>query len=145
MGGKESSMSEESVVRDLFDRWERVWHEGRYELVADCVAEIYTRHDESGTRRVTPEEYMVEIATGRLERPHTRFIVYDHVIAGDRAWFRFTRTWTDPSTGEPRTQAGMQLYRIEGGKLAETWLTLLKVGSAWPDAVGQEHWTSKGA
>ena len=47
-------MSEDSVVRDLFNRWERVWHEGRYDLVAECVAPVYTRHDGSGTRRVTP-------------------------------------------------------------------------------------------
>jgi hypothetical protein len=39
----------------------------------------------------------------------------------------------------------MQLYRIEASKLAETWFTLLKLGSAWPDAVGQEHSTSNGA
>jgi hypothetical protein len=26
-------MSEESVTRDLFDRWELVWHEDRYDLV----------------------------------------------------------------------------------------------------------------
>jgi hypothetical protein len=26
-------MSEEAMVRDLFDRWERVWHEGRYDLI----------------------------------------------------------------------------------------------------------------
>ena len=32
--------------------------------------------------------------------------------------------WTDPSTGDTRTQAGMQLYRAERGKLAETWLSL---------------------
>jgi len=138
-------MSEESVVRDLFDRWERVWHEGRYDLVAECVAQVYNRHDESGTRSVTPEEYAAEIAAGRRERPNTRFIVYDHAIAGDRAWFRFTRTWTDPSTGEARTQAGMQIYRVEGGKLAETWLSLHKLGSAWPDTAAQEHWTSKRA
>jgi hypothetical protein len=31
------------------------------------------------------------------------------------------------------------LYRIEGGKVAENSLTLLKAGSAWPDAVGQER------
>jgi hypothetical protein len=31
-------MSEESV-RDLFDRWERVWHEGQYDFVAECVAQ----------------------------------------------------------------------------------------------------------
>jgi hypothetical protein len=78
-------MSEEPVVRYLFDRWERVWHEGRYDLVAECVAQIYTRHDESGTRRVTPEEYAAEIAAARRERPNTRFVVYDHDIVGDRA------------------------------------------------------------
>jgi len=136
-------MPEESATRNLFDRWERVWHEGKYNLVAGCLAQVYIRHDESGTRRVTAEEYAAEIAAGRRERPNTRFIVYHHEIAGDRAWFRFTLTRTDASDGETRTRAGMQLYRIEEGRLAETWLTLLKVGSAWPDAAGQEHWTSK--
>ncbi len=109
-------MSEESVVRDLFDRWERVWHEGQYDLVAECVAQVYTRHDESGTRRVTPEEYAAEIAAGRRERPNTRFIVYDHEIAGDRAWFRFTLMWTDPSTRETRTRAGMGGYAALPGR-----------------------------
>ena len=138
-------MSEDSVVRDLFDRWEQVWHEGRYDLVAGCVAPVYIRHDESGTRRVTPEEYAAELATARRERPDTRIIVYDHVFDGDHAWFRFTLRWTDQSTGEPRTRAGMQQYRVEEGKLAETWVSLLKLGSAWPDAAGQEHWTCKRA
>ena len=69
------------------------------------------------------------------------FLVYDHAITRSRAWFRFTLTWTDATTGEARTRAGMQLYRVEGGKLAETWLTLLKLGSAWPDTAAQEHWT----
>jgi len=36
----------------------------------------------------------------------------------------------------------MQSYRIEDDKLAETWLMLLPLGSAWIDAVAQEHWTS---
>jgi hypothetical protein len=55
----------------------------------------------------------------------------------------FTLTWTDATTGETRTRAGMQVQRIEGSRLAETWLMLDKLGSKWPDAVGQEHWTSK--
>jgi hypothetical protein len=83
-----------------------------------------------------------EIAAGRRERPNTRFIVYDHEIVGDRAWFRLALNWTDPSTGETRTRAGMQLYRVGGGKLAETWLPLQKMGSALPEATGQEHGTS---
>jgi hypothetical protein len=99
-------MSEESV-RDLFNRWERVWHEGRYDLVAECLAQVYIRHDESGTRRVTPEECKNEVAAMRRERPNTRFVVYDHDIAGDRAWFCLTLMWADPSTGESRTRAGL--------------------------------------
>ena len=60
---------EEFVICDLFDRWEQVWHEGRYNLVAGCVALAYTRHDESGTRRVTPDEYAAELAAAHRERP----------------------------------------------------------------------------
>jgi hypothetical protein len=35
-------MSDESVLRDLFDRWERVWHEGKYDLVPECVVNLNT-------------------------------------------------------------------------------------------------------
>jgi hypothetical protein len=32
-------MSEESV-RNLFDQWERVWHEGQHSLVAGCGVKV---------------------------------------------------------------------------------------------------------
>ena len=132
----------DTMQRDLFDRWERVWHEGQYDLVAECVQPNYIRHDEAGDRTVTREAYAAEIAKTRQERPHLRIIVYDHTFEGDRAWFRFEFKWTDPKTGETRTRAGMQIYRIEDGKLAETWLMLQPLGSAWTDAVAQDQWTS---
>jgi hypothetical protein len=50
--------------------------------------------------------------------------------------------WTDQASGKICTRAGLQAYRIEGGKLAETWVTLQPLGSAWADAVAQERWTS---
>ena len=135
-------MSQETTLHDLFDRWERVWHEGQYDLVAQCVQPNYIRHDEAGDRTVTREAYATEIAKTRSERPDIRIVVYDHTFEGNRAWFRFEFKWIDPKTGEKRTRAGMQVYRIEDGKLAETWLTLQPLGSAWKDAVAQEHWTS---
>jgi hypothetical protein len=140
--GDASAMSDQTMMRDLFDRWERVWHEGRYDLVPGCVGEHYIRHDEGGDRTVTREAYAAEIATTRQERPDIRVVVYDHSFEGDRAWFRFAFKWTDPKTGEPRSRAGMQSYRIEAGKLAETWLAMQPLGSAWTDAVAQELWTS---
>jgi hypothetical protein len=135
-------MSNESLVRDLFDRWERVWHEGQFDLIAECVGPNYIRHDEAGDRTITREAYAAEIAKTQQERPGIRVVVYDHTFEGDRAWFRFAFKWTDPKTGEPRSRAGMQAYRIEHGKLAETWLMLQPLGSAWNDPVSQEHWTS---
>jgi hypothetical protein len=51
------------------DRWERVWHEDHYDLVADCVQPNYIRHDEAGDRTVTREAYAAEIAKAREERP----------------------------------------------------------------------------
>jgi len=41
--------------------------------------------------------------------------------------------------------AGFHPYRIERGKLVETWLSLQPVGSFWPDTVAQKNWTSKRA
>jgi hypothetical protein len=141
-GGANSSMTDPSTMRDLFDRWERVWYEGQFDLVPSCVAERYIRHDEAGDRTVTREAYAEEIAKIRQERPDIRVVVYDHLFQGDRAWFRFAFKWTDLKTNEPRSRAGMQSYRIEAGKLAETWLAMQPLGSAWTDAVAQEHWTS---
>ena len=135
-------MSRETALRGLFDRWERVWHEGRYELIPQCVQPSYIRHDDAGDRTVTREAYAAELARLRRDRPDVRIVVYDHALKGNRAWYRFTMTWTDRSSGELRTRAGLQAYRIEEGKLAETWVTLQPLGSAWNDPTAQEHWTS---
>jgi hypothetical protein len=138
--GESSSMSDKAMS-NLFDRWERVWHEGQYDLIPSCVGPHYIRHDERGDRTVTREAYAAEIAAIHKERPDIRVVVYDHSFEGDRAWFRFAFKWTDLKTGEARSRAGMQSYRIEADKLAETWLVLLALGSTWTDAA-QEYWTS---
>jgi hypothetical protein len=106
------------------------------------VGQAYIRHDEKGDRTVTREAYAAEIAKTRQERPDIRVVVYNHSFEGDRAWFRFAFKWTDPKTGEPHSRAGMQSYRTEAGKLAETWLSMQPLGSSWGDPAAQEHWTS---
>jgi hypothetical protein len=134
-------MADEPVLRDLFDRWERVWHEGKFDLVPECVGPHYIRHEEAGDRTVTREAYAAEVAKSREDRPGIRIVVYDHSFQGNRAWFRFAVTWTDTKTGEVRSRAGMQSYRIEEGKLVETWASMQPLGSTWTDTP-QEHWTS---
>jgi len=135
-------MPDDKTMRDLFDRWERVWRQSQYDLIPGCVEPNYIRHDQKGDRSVTREDYAAEIAKVHEARPGIRVVVYDHSFEGDRAWFRFAFKWNDSKTGEPQSQAGMQSYRVVNGKLAETWLILMPPGSIWPDAVAQEHWTT---
>jgi hypothetical protein len=89
--------------------------------------------------RATPQD---RATTKRWFSRGCSTVVYDHSFKGDRARFRFAFKWTDAKNREPRSRAGMQSYRIEAGKLVETWLILQPLGSAWPDAVAQKHWTS---
>jgi hypothetical protein len=138
---KDSSMPDDSVIRSLFDRWERVWHGREFDLIPSCVAPTYIRHDHLGDRTVAPASYAGELAKVRSDRPGIRVAVYDHAFKGNRAWYRFEFRWTDPKNGVAQTQAGMQAYRIKDGKLAETWISLLPAGSKWPDPVAQETWT----
>jgi len=135
-------MTQESV-RALFDIWERVWNEGQHSLIAECVADGYVRHDGAGTRRLTHKQYEEEIVAAKQFRPNTHVVVYEHNIVDDRAWFRFGLTWNDAITGAPRRRAGMQVFRIEHGRIAESWLALLGIDSTWPDAESQKSWTSK--
>jgi len=129
-------------VCHLFERWEQVWHESRYDLIPDCVGPQYIRHDEKGDRLVTRDQYAAELQAVHKDRPGIRVVVYDHSLTADRAWFRFTFVWPDAMTGEKRSRAGMQSYRIESGKLAETWITMLGLGTTWADEP-QERWTSR--
>ena len=130
-------------MNDLFDQWERVWHEGQYDLIAECVGDTYIRHDAMGDRTVTRGAYAAELMNVHRQRPGIRVLVYDHSFVDNRAWFRFSFKWNDQETGDPQSQAGMQVYRIEAGKLAETWVTVQPLGSGWSDEIAQEHWTSE--
>jgi hypothetical protein len=115
---KLSEGDEETDVKDFFDRWERVWHEGQYDLVPDCAGLHYIRHDEAGNRTVTREAYAAEIAKIREARPDIRVVVYDYSFKGARAWFRFAFKWTDPETGEPRSR---QACSPTGSRLDSSW------------------------
>jgi len=139
---RNQSMTDETVMRELFDRWQRVWVDGEFGLVPSCVGETYLRHDANGDRVVTRDGYVAELAQLRKDRPGIRVVVYDHTFQGNRAWFRFAFQWSDPKTSEPRHQGGMQSYRTEGGKLVETWISLMPMGSGWSDTTAQETWTS---
>jgi hypothetical protein len=62
-------------VCHLFERWEQVWHESRYDLIPDCVGPQYIRHDEKGDRLVTRDQYAAELQAVHKDRPGIRVVV----------------------------------------------------------------------
>lgn len=95
-------------------------------------------------RTVTRDAYPAEIAKVQQERSGIRVVVHDHSFEGNRAWFRFAFKWTDPASGEPRSRACMQSYRIEAGKLVDTWLSMQPLDCSWA-GTPQKRWTSRPA
>lgn len=120
------------AIEALLARWTRVWHEGALEEVEDCVAPAYIRHDRQGDRVVTPAQYSREIAAWRDSMPDLRFTNQDQVIAPPLVLVRGTMTGT--RNGRPYSLAGLQVYKVEDGKLAETWAASRGDDSRWPDS-----------
>jgi hypothetical protein len=108
---------------------EEVWGNGRLELVPDLVAPQYVRHNADGTRTVTPESYAREIEAARAR--NTTFTRNAMAIEGDFVWMRWSFR-TESSDGREMEGRGLQIYRLENGKLAETWTLSVRDG-AWSD------------
>lgn len=96
-----------------------VWGKGRLDLVSGLVGPKYVRHDAAGTRVVTPESYAKEIAAARGRG--ARFNIAAASIDGDLLWTRWTSSGRGPD-GKDQIAKGLQVYRFEDGKLAETWI-----------------------
>jgi hypothetical protein len=116
------------------ERWSNdVWKQGKLELVPELVGPSYVRHGPEGTRTVTPEEYAKEIAAMRERIPDIAFTRHDQCVNGNMIWTRWSSTGTDSTTGEAGKAAGIQIYRLEDGKLVETWIAMHPLGSTWPE------------
>ena len=136
-----ATVNDNASTIELFDRWEKVWQNGQYDLISSCVADKYIRHDTKGDRIVTREEYEKEIKETRNSVPDIKFIVYDNAFSKNQAWLRYTMTYTSPETNELVTSKGIQVYRIENGKLAETWMIMLEPGTKWTDRNALKCWS----
>ena len=117
---------------ELVTAWaEEVWHGGDMVRAAECIGDTYTRHDAQGNRVVTRDEYIAEIRALRERIPDIHFHMDDFAVSGDRIWTRLRMTGNDVATGRPVNISMLQLYRVEDGRLVETWATVAPEGHDW--------------
>ncbi|MCB9487059.1 MAG: hypothetical protein R3B97_06640 [Dehalococcoidia bacterium] len=88
---------------------------GDWQHVPEVAGTEYIRHEPSGTRTVTGEEYSAEIREAVSTRGVLRW-EYDAFADGDIAFV----TWIARSTGGA-VMSSVQAFRVAGGKLVETW------------------------
>ena len=123
---------EETRNLETIERWMEIWNNGEYDLMSETVTSTYIRHEPKGSRVVTRDKYLEEIKSLR-EKINMRFISLKISADQDRIWVLWTVTTTSPETGEKQFGRGVQIYRLEEGKLAETWWMGTIDQGAWPE------------
>ena len=121
-------MSEANIalVRRAF---EEVANKGDLAVVDEIIAPDFVRHDlGGGPDLVGPEGVRRLMAAQRAAFPDLQLAIEQLILQGDMAVARYTGRGTHQGpflgvapTGKQVTWAGVNLYRIAGGKLAETW------------------------
>jgi hypothetical protein len=110
--------------------WDRVWGEGDLDAVAELLTDPFTRHTRAGTDTITRAEYKEKLVQYRRILYKAVTTVDDEVVVGDKIWTRATSRGLDLETGELTVFTWMTIHRIEGDRLAETWIAAL-VGVDW--------------
>jgi ketosteroid isomerase-like protein len=107
--------------KDLVSRLVNCWESGQVEEIDELLTPNFVRHEpDMETRSSGREDYKQTIAHLRsaLSGFHTEAI--DTIEQGDKVVFRF-RT-TGEHNNAPVLFEGVNVLRIEGGKIAEDWV-----------------------
>ena len=120
-------MSSEANKRTVTRFYEVVLNGGNLEALEDLAISDYEEHDPlpgQGTGRKGLRDRVEAIESGFGER----FTVEDMIAEGDRVVVRWTGSGTHvgefmgiPPTGKSFTIAGIDVYRLHDGKMAEHW------------------------
>lgn len=128
-------MSDHETTADqtkaVLRRWyDEMWSAKNADLILDLVGPQYVRHEMNGTRSVTPEEYREQVA-GLQAAIEISDFRYDLIAEDDRVvaigtWKVDGQQWD-----------WVQAFRVEHGRLVETWLSGIGFESQWgPEVFG---------
>ena len=116
--------SNKDVARRLYDE---VFNGRRVEVLDEIVARDYEEHDPLPGQAAGIDGFKKRIAI-LVDALDPHFTIEDVIAEDDRVVVRWTNSGTNvgdflgmPATGRPFTIAGIDIYRVEDGKLAEHW------------------------
>ncbi|WP_222913390.1 ester cyclase [Natrinema sp. SYSU A 869] len=115
----------ERLVREHFDR---VWNQGEFDT--DFLADEYRVQTRLGTHEDhTLGEFQDLVASARAAVPDLHKEIDETIATDEKVVVRYTMTGTQegelkgiPPTGEEVEVAGVAIYRLEDGLIAEEWI-----------------------
>ena len=110
--------------RKVIERWTEVWNLGRLEWISELVADPCVRHHPGRVETVTTAENVERVRSGRQQFPGVAF--ENVVLAADGEYVTsvYTMRWDDPDAAAGRQEAaGIEVFRVVGGCITETWNT----------------------
>ncbi len=116
---------------ETLNRWGDIWINKQYELIEELVNPVYIRHEPTGTIHIKREDYLKRLKS--MQAANRKFTTQALSADGDLIWVRWSMTREHPETKEITQSRGLQVYRFEDGKLAETWWSHTEGQGAWPD------------
>ncbi|MGH8973947.1 MAG: ester cyclase [Acidimicrobiia bacterium] len=112
----------EHEPRRVIERWTEVWNLGRLEWIAELVADPCLRHHPGRVETLTPAENEERVRAGRDRFPGVAFENAVLTAAGEYVTSCFTMRWNDPDApGGRHERAGIEVFRVVDGRIAETW------------------------
>lgn len=123
-------MSATEETRAALAKWyDEMWFVKDFDRIPECVGPTYTRHEGGGTRTITAEEYRdflkAAMADAEISDGRYRLIAEDDHVVAIGSWVFNGQQWD-----------WVQAFRVESGKLVETWLSGIGFDTMWgPDAI----------
>ena len=119
-------LSIEERNKAVLRRWnDEMYANRRWELMPELAGPLYIRHDSTGTYTVTIEEHMKNVKElyGVSEKiQESEEGSYELIAEGDKvcvlSWFKGYRKGGE---GDLDLYNSVQLFRLEAGKIVETW------------------------
>jgi steroid delta-isomerase-like uncharacterized protein len=125
------------AMKSLARRWtEELWSKGDLSVADEIVSPDYVRHDPGDPAAFDGIEGVKQLVTlVRTSMPDLQLTIQDMIAEGDRVVSRYAGSGTDlggymgqPPTGKRITMSAIQVFRIQDGKIVESWAQRDDVG-----------------
>jgi steroid delta-isomerase-like uncharacterized protein len=117
-----------AIVRRLYDTFGRAVSTGNFGLLDELIAADAVDHNPVPGQAPGLEGVKQVFTMFQTSFPDLHFVVEDQIAEGDKVVSRLTAYGTHqgdfqglPPTGKSTTQTGIDILRLEGGKVVERW------------------------